>query len=60
MTDPYVTDAAQVTLDRHDSITLYTLRGGISGLPFCRQMMRCALRLPGREASIRLVVSLGP
>ena len=58
VTDPCVTEAAQVTLDRHDSITLYTLRGGVSGLPFCRQMMRCALRLPGREASIRLVVSL--
>ena len=58
VTDPCVTEAANVTLDRRDSIMLYSLRGGISGLPFCKQMMRCALRLPGREASIRLVVSL--
>lgn len=58
VTDPCVTAADSVTLDQRDTTTLYVLRGGINGLPFCKQMMRCALRLTGRDASIRLVVSL--
>ncbi len=58
VSDPCVLEAPNVTVDRRDATVLYTLRGGINGLPYCRQMMRCALRLTGREASIRLAVSL--
>lgn len=48
---------ASVALSRNSTECTYC-GGGVNGLPFCKQMMRCALRLTGREASIRLVVSL--
>jgi formylglycine-generating enzyme required for sulfatase activity len=57
VTDPRVEDDPRITRDRHDASSLYCLRGGVNGLPYCKHMMRCALRLTGREASIRLVVS---
>jgi len=59
VTDPYVADDPKTTVDRGDGSALYTLRGGVNGLPYCKQMMRCALRMTGRDASIRLVVSQG-
>ena len=57
VTDPCVTASPDATLGSW-ATQMFVLRGGVSGLPFCRQMMRCALRLTGGDASLRLVVNL--
>jgi formylglycine-generating enzyme required for sulfatase activity len=57
VTDPHVTQSDDTTLDPSGN-PLYAVRSGVAGLPYCVNMMRCALRMAGPDASLRLVVTL--